>query len=67
MPTPYRAGAPGAVRAWPENPDEFNLIASLKTGSRFESQVSRHVGRDPFHGRGMDQVPAVLPTGANPS
>ncbi len=30
MPTPYRAGAPGAVRAWPENPDEFNRIASLK-------------------------------------
>lgn len=35
MPTPYRAGAPGAVRAWPENPDEFNRIASLKTGSGY--------------------------------
>ena len=34
MRTPYRAGAPGAVRAWPENPDELNLIASLKTGTR---------------------------------
>lgn len=33
MPTPYRAGAPGAVRAWRGNPDEFNRIASLKTGS----------------------------------
>jgi hypothetical protein len=34
MPTLYRAGTPRAGGPRPENPDEFNRVASLKTGSR---------------------------------